>query len=448
MNDSDSSVAEAETSGSCGDNLTWSYNTETGALTIAGTGDMTNFAYDGKIWGGNDIKSVSLPEGLTSIGTYAFRNCTSLASVAIPSSVNSIGTSAFSGCTSLTSVAIPDSVESLGSFAFSGCASLRTVNLSDNLETLGSYTFFDCPSLTSVTIPDSVTSIENHAFRGCTSLTSVAIPDSVKTLGSYVFATCEALRAIQFGTGLTSVGISAVETLYDTDGVTEIPLSETAKLAGSAFLKTEDKFVKIETGIIFDGSELKLVSDGNSVSFTADDLAYMKAIVSGDASKTLAMETSKGTARFDGKAIEGLSAGDLKIDSVETATLDEATKNLVGDSPVYDISFGTNTNFGEGKATFTLSYTLPEGKNASELKVYYIKDGAIAEKIDVTYADGNVTFSSNHLSMYSFGFEESSSGSSGNNGGEFPIWIVAVIAVVAIAAVGGAFFFMQQKKKA
>ena len=99
---------------------------------------------------GELVTELVVPNSVTSIGYYAFRNCTSLTSVTIPDSVTNIGDSAFSGCTSLTSVVIPDSVTSIRWGAFS-----------------------DCTSLTSVVIPDSVTSIGYSAFYGCSSLTSV-----------------------------------------------------------------------------------------------------------------------------------------------------------------------------------------------------------------------------------------------------------------------------------
>ena len=86
MNDSDSSEAASETSGSCGADLAWSYDSSTGALTVTGSGSMTDFSYSDTRWGGNDIKSVSLPDGLTSIGNDAFSGCTSLTAVTLPDS--------------------------------------------------------------------------------------------------------------------------------------------------------------------------------------------------------------------------------------------------------------------------------------------------------------------------------------------------------------------------
>ena len=122
-----------------------------------------------------NIKSVEIKSGVTSIGNYAFSGCSSLTSVTIPDSVTSIGDSAFSGCSSLTSVSIPDSVTSIGDRAF-----------------------FGCKSLTSVTIPDSVTSIGDYAFDGCSSLTSVSIPDGVTSIGDYAFAGCCSLKDVYY----------------------------------------------------------------------------------------------------------------------------------------------------------------------------------------------------------------------------------------------------------
>ena len=107
---------------------------------------------------------------VTSIGNFAFDDCSSLTSVTIPNSVTSIGSDAFRGCSSLPSVTIPNSVTSIGSSAFSGCSSLTSIVIPDGVTSIGVRAFYKCSSLTSIIIPDSVTSIEEEAFSGCSSL--------------------------------------------------------------------------------------------------------------------------------------------------------------------------------------------------------------------------------------------------------------------------------------
>ena len=148
-------AADIVDSGTCGaegdgSNLTWTLDSE-GVLTISGSGDMRDYDYSSPWYeNGNQIQSVFMANGVTSIGNFAFNECTSLTSMTIPDSVTSIGNGAFKGCTSLTSVTIPGSVTRIGVGAFASCT-----------------------SLTSVTIPDSVTRIGKQAFDYCTSLTDV-----------------------------------------------------------------------------------------------------------------------------------------------------------------------------------------------------------------------------------------------------------------------------------
>ena len=146
----------------CGDNLNYELDVS-GNLVIAGTGDM----WDSVFTQNTDIISVTISNGVTSIGKEEFHSCTSLKNITIPDSVTSIGGSAFQSCTSLENVAIP-----------------RITKIED-------YTFSSCRSLKSVTIPDSVKSIGDGAFSGCTNLESVIIPSSVTSIGAFVFDWCE-----------------------------------------------------------------------------------------------------------------------------------------------------------------------------------------------------------------------------------------------------------------
>ncbi len=172
------------------------------------------------------IKTVTIPDSVTSIGDDAFRGCDSLTynekdgvkylgnsthpyivameadesitSVDLPNTVKVIYTNALYGCSSLTSITIPDSVTSIGGSAFGGCDSLTSITIPDSVTSIGGSAFNGCDNLTSITIPDSVTSIESGAFYKCTSLTSVTIPDGVTSIGSSAFKYCFSLTDIYF----------------------------------------------------------------------------------------------------------------------------------------------------------------------------------------------------------------------------------------------------------
>jgi hypothetical protein len=177
----------------------------------------TNFEYKTK---NNEIiitkyvgieTSVSIPNEIdekkvTSIGKFAFCNCSSLMNVTIPTSVTSIGKFAFSYCTSLTSVAIPDSVVIISDYTFANCTNLTNVTIPSGVASIGDHAFYDCSSLASITIPSSVDSIGNHAFEYCTSLTSITIPSSVTSIGGAAFAFCKSLTSVTIPPSVTHIG--------------------------------------------------------------------------------------------------------------------------------------------------------------------------------------------------------------------------------------------------
>ena len=145
---------------------------------------------------GEEVKDLTIPNSVTSIGNGTFSGCSSLTSITIGNGVTSIGGNAFSYCSSLTSVTIPNSVTSIGGYAFQRCSSLTSVTIGNSVTTIGYSAFSDCSSLTSVTIPNSVTSIGYYAFSDCSSLTSVTIPNSVTSIGDYAFYGCSSLTSI------------------------------------------------------------------------------------------------------------------------------------------------------------------------------------------------------------------------------------------------------------
>ena len=144
----------------------------------------------------SSLTSITIPNSVTSIGEEAFRECSGLTSFTIPNSVTSIGEAAFYRCTSLTSITIPNSVTSIGEWAFSYCSGLTSVTIPNSVTSIGEYTFYECSGLTSVTIPNSVTSIGNWAFSGCGGLTSITIPNSVTSIRSGAFSRCNEIENV------------------------------------------------------------------------------------------------------------------------------------------------------------------------------------------------------------------------------------------------------------
>ena len=270
----------------CGENMMWQLS-KGGVLTIKGSGTFKDFtlweSYKPMIqqvifsaaievptipansfYRYQHLRTITLPDSVTSIGDYAFSSCSSLTSITIPKSVTSIGSWAFSDCSSLTSITIPEGVTSIGNWAFYGCTSLTgiwvgkcnpnysndengvlynkektrliqcpgglsgTYAIPDSVTSIGNYAFYGCSSLTSIIIPDSVTSIGNRAFYGCSSLTSITIPNGVTSIGYRAFSGCSSLTSITIPNSVTSIGddafsgCSSLTSITIPNGVTSI----------------------------------------------------------------------------------------------------------------------------------------------------------------------------------------------------------------------------------
>ena len=152
------------------------------------------------------LASIDIPDGVTSIGSYAFYGCTGLTSITLPAGLRSIGQYAFSGCTGLTSITLPAGLRSIGNYAFSGFTGLTSIDIPDGVTSIGSYAFYGCTSLASVDFPDGLEVIEYCAFSGCTGLASVDFPDGLEVIKSNAFEGCTGLASVDFGDGVTSIG--------------------------------------------------------------------------------------------------------------------------------------------------------------------------------------------------------------------------------------------------
>lgn len=171
---------------------------------------------------------LEIPETLdgymvASIGEGAFMVCKNLRSITIPDSVTTIGRGAFSGCSSLSSVKITNSITSIANRMFYNCTSLNDIIIPDNVESIDVCAFEYCKGLERITIPDKVTSIENSAFYGCEKLTDVTIGNSVKEIGRSAFDWCTSLKSITIPSSVTSIGEYALgvcsHCFYDNESI-------------------------------------------------------------------------------------------------------------------------------------------------------------------------------------------------------------------------------------
>ncbi len=136
---------------------------------------------------GKSDYSYTIPDGVKTIGNYAFVGCNSIGNVTIPDCVQSIGDYAFNYCEGLESIKIGNDVKSIGEYAFEDCTSLSSVIMGSSVESIGRCAFYDCDALTSITIPDSVTTLAEGAFGSCNSLSDIKLGDGITSIGYGVF---------------------------------------------------------------------------------------------------------------------------------------------------------------------------------------------------------------------------------------------------------------------
>ena len=273
-------VSAADTSGNCGDNLTWSYEKASGALIISGTGAMYSFYQGGSVpkelwrevpWMSyqSSITEVTLQDGITSIGAQAFQLCSSLKKVFIPNSVTSIGESAFANCSSLASI-----------------------QLNEGLLNIGPYAFAECSDLNEVIIPKSVTSIGGNAFWGCTNLNSITVNSQKCEIGGWT---------AYGGTANYTLGVPEKTVVF---GFYNSPTQEYAE-------KNNYRFLDIELGSVWNGHTYKMYDDsmtwveakafceekgGHLVTITSqEEQAFIESLLSGSLKRGYWMGANKTT---------------------------------------------------------------------------------------------------------------------------------------------------------
>ena len=253
-------------SGTCGEDLTWAFDPDTGTITISGTGSMTDYSNTSTNeipWYSyaSEITAVVVEEGVTTIGEAAFYQCSNLAQLTLPSTLASIGRNAFSytaitelelpdglltlggfNNTPITELVIPDSVTTISDNAFYECASLTSVVLPASLEECGQWAFGACPNLSQAIMPEmpNFKYFNGYTFTGCAftdlswytqsdicynmfannDFVELEIPDCVATLQDHAFQNCQSLMEVTIPGSVTKLGnvafghCDALESVY------------------------------------------------------------------------------------------------------------------------------------------------------------------------------------------------------------------------------------------
>ena len=298
------------------DNLTWTLTAD-GTLTISGEGAMKDYNSDDNpspVYNNSDVKKIVIEDGVTSIGAYAFYDCSSLTSITIPKSVTSIGSGVFDKCNNLTvylesgstltsnALGVDESkivsywnegnltwkLDANGTLTISGTGAMKDYNDNDNrspiyknssvkkivvekgVTSIGESAFENCSSLTSVMIPDSVISIGTSAFHSCSRLPSITIPDSVTSIGNFAFEACNSLSSITLSNNITSIGNWAfhgcsLTSITIPDSVTSIGAMAFHSCSNLKSITIPDSVTSIESAVFYNCTSLTSITIPDSV---------------------------------------------------------------------------------------------------------------------------------------------------------------------------------------
>ena len=176
--------------------------------------------------------TTKLPNGITSIGDYAFYGRSNLALTSLPNSITSIGDYAFDSCGNLALTSLPSNLLKIGQRAFSYCSNLAVTNLPDTLITLSDYAFQSCFKLKITSIPAGVIEIPSYCFRYCNSLTEITMHGNITVINNYAFQSCNTLAKIVFP------NVTGVPTLSNVNAFNYTPIE-----TGTGYIYVPDSLV-------------------------------------------------------------------------------------------------------------------------------------------------------------------------------------------------------------
>ena len=226
-----------------------------GGFPVVGIGKYAFYgcSYSPKLDG--HLEGVTIPEGVVTIGEYAFADCFYLEDVTIPEGVTAIGEYAFRNCSKLEGVTIPESVTAIGQYAFQWCGGLKRVHISSltawcqikfdyNANPLrqAHELYLNGERVTKLVLPEGLKSVGTDAFAGCTGLTEVTIHDGVTAIGGSTFSGCSGLTGVTIPSHVTDIGDSAFS---DCSGLTEVVIPHSVKVIGVGVFKRCNRLTKI-----------------------------------------------------------------------------------------------------------------------------------------------------------------------------------------------------------
>lgn len=232
--------------GTCGNDLTWEL-THTGTLTIAGKGKMHTYSKSNKTpWYPyiENINKVVVLDNVTSIGDYAFQDCSNLVDVELSENLTIIGKQAFYRCSNINNLTIPDSVLSIGDSAFEHCSGIQELSIGNSVTDIGKFAFADCSNIKTLNLPDSIKNIGMGGFARCSNISNLFIGNGTESIGYHAFGDCSSVVKINIPSNVANIGDTA---FYRCSSLTEIDVDE------------NNKYYSDVDGVLFNKSKTSLI---------------------------------------------------------------------------------------------------------------------------------------------------------------------------------------------
>ena len=383
----------APTSGTCGENLNWTF--EEGTLTITGTGSMQDYNEKTAPWNNlrEQISQVIVEDGVASIGNYAFYELINLQNISLSDTIKSLGNYSFASTkisqvtlpehletigyyafssTNLYNIEIPDTVTSIGNHVFDSCKQLTTAKLSSSLTAvpggmfynsalssitipygvtqIGAYAF--CRSqLTEIQIPDSVTNIEYHAFSACPYLTFAKLSSSLTAIQKQIFQEDSNLKTIIIYEGITAVEVNA---FYKCNSLTEVYYNGTKQQARSIIINANNESFVNAKWIFCESGHTEVIIPGFAATCTEEGLSEGK-YCSACETVLVAQEAIPATGHSWGEPVYQLHENHMKATAIKHCIHDPSHFEAETIETIYIVTKSPTDN-GKGNVKYSAAF--------------------------------------------------------------------------------------------